>query len=705
MQKQDKIVMNGRSCKLIFESNGNSVYLTELKVGSKVLHAPQNKSIAFHQIQTAGGDRDAHHGAKHLAAGESSVAEFEQYQAFQIEDGMEYCITTHTKRLKIQTYFRFYHKLNTFRVYNSVTNISEEDICLEEVNALLLGGLGCEGNKNKRDCLFLYIPHNSWHTEVQWQKYSLRELGLFNGNNNTNLKRINVNNTGSWSTKEYLPMGILENEENHTFLLWQIEANGSWHYELGDFENEVYLNVGGPNFTDNFWAKRLAPNETFVGVPAAFAVGRSLNDVLGEITMYRRKIRRQNKDNENLPIIFNSYMHAFWDYPDEVAIRPLINKAAELGCEYFCIDAGWHDEEDWWGTIGEWKESHTRFPSGVKQTIDYIHEMGMKAGLWLEIESVGARSALLPKLRRGQLLERGGRPALDHGRYGLDFSDAGVRKYADSVIDRMMGYGIDYIKIDYNVDIGPGTDYCSDSLGDGLLRHNRAYLDWLRGVYNRYPDLVIENCASGGCRMDYAMLSLHSIQSTSDQTDYKKYPYIAANAVSAVCPEQSAVWSYPLADWEDKTSLTKETVIFNMVNCMLGRMHLASRLDKLGEDLLSAVREGITYYNNIRGMKKNSVPYLPLGFAAFGDTLAASGLRCGSRILLAVWNLNGAREVEISLPQIRAEKVSLGYPAVSSVEYSWTENSLRILFGEDWQAQIFEINASINDTTNPQRKD
>lgn len=693
MQCGDKITLAGRTGKLTFEKEDNTLYLTDLTVGNTVLRSKHSKNAAFHQIQIAGGDRDAHHGAKHLAAGESAASEFADFQQQKTSDGTEYCFVFRTKRLKIKTSFRFYNGLNAFRVYNSVTNISEEDICLEEVNALLLGGLGCGGEVSAYDSLCLYIPHNSWHTEAQWERYSLRELSLFNGNKNTNMKRVSVNNTGSLSTKECLPMGILENTENGTFLLWQIESSGSWHYELGDNDNEIYLNVGGPNFTDNFWAKRLAPGETFEGIPAAFAVGNSLNDVLGEITMYRRKIRRPNRDNVEMPSIFNSYMHAFWDYPDENSLRPLIDKVAELGCKYFCIDAGWHDEENWWGTIGEWKESKIRFPSGVKKTVNYIRSKGMKAGLWLEIESVGKNSGLLAQLKRGQLLERNGTLVMDHGRYGLNFADENVRRYADGIVDRMMSYGIDYIKIDYNVEIGPGTDYGSDSLGDGLLDHCRGYMDWLRGLYKRYPDLVIENCASGGCRMDYAMLSLHSIQSTSDQTDYKKYPYIAANAASAVCPEQSAVWSYPLADGEDAASLSKETVAFNMVNCMLGRMHLASRVDKLSEENLALIREGIAYYNSLRDIKRRGVPYLPIGFARFSDTFVASGIRCENKVCLAVWNLNGQKDVILKLPSLSVRSVRLGYPLNSDIGYEQKGDVLHLSFTKDWQAQIFEIEA------------
>ena len=80
--------------------------------------------------------------------------------------------------------------------------------------------------------------------------------------------------------------------------------------------------------------------------------------------------------------------------------------------------------------------------------------------------------------------------------------------------------GVGYIKMDYNIEPGVGTEVDAESAGEGLLEHERAYLAWLDTVFEKYPDLVIENCSSGGLRMDYALLSRLSIQSTSDQEEY-----------------------------------------------------------------------------------------------------------------------------------------------------------------------------------------
>ena len=61
--------------------------------------------------------------------------------------------------------------------------------------------------------------------------------------------------------------------------------------------------------------------------------------------------------------------------------------------------------------------------------------------------------------------------------------------------------------MDYNIEPGIGTELDADSVGAGLLAHERAYLAWLDSVFKKYPDLVIENCSSGGLRIDYALLS------------------------------------------------------------------------------------------------------------------------------------------------------------------------------------------------------
>ena len=263
-----------------------------------------------------------------------------------------------------------------------------------------------------------------------------------------------------------------------------------------------------------------------------------------------------------------------------------------------------------------------------------------------------------------------------------------------NVIDELMSlYNLDYVKIDYNTDCGCGSDYQADSVGDGLLKHNRAYIKWLNEVMDKYPYLTIENCGSGGCRMDYEMLKYCPIQSTSDQTNYRKYPYLSCNVFTACNPEQAAVWSYPLNDYE-KIMPTDEVVVMNMANAMLGRIHLASFINKLPQRQIDLIKEGVEYYKSIKEYKKNALPIYPKGTANFFDKEVVGGLINNKRILLGVWNTSGkSRTINVKLDKYHAEDVKVGYPHSLPTNFIFNKkaHTLSVTFEEDYGGRIFEI--------------
>jgi len=635
---------------------------------------------------------DAHRGLK---LNDTSYGKTQKYVSHEIKDnklGKELILVTKNNILEIETHYQFYKDVKAISSFNVVKNISNKVVTLEYISSFFELGIV----KANQSTTYLWQATNSWHCEAQWSRLSFLDLGIFNGNEHTSMKRYSINNTGSWSTKEHLPMAIIEDKKKKSFTLVQVESNGSWHIELGDFVNQVFLSASGPEFYDNQWLKKLNPNDEFKSVQTTLSYGESFEDVIQEITKARRLMRRPQKDLEHLPVIFNDYMHALWDTQTTELITPLVDLAKELTCDEFCIDAGWFAKgSQWWDILGKWEEYEDNFPNGgFKAVIDYIKSKGMRAGFWVEIEAVGVNSPILKEMKDGWLFKVGGVNNSNNKRYQLNFDNPEVYEYAMKVMDRLMElYQPDYIKIDYNVDAGVGNEWNSDSLGDGLLKHNRAYIKWANEVMDKYPDLTIENCGSGGCRMDYETLKYFPIQSTSDQTNYRKYPYLASNVLTACPPEQAAVWSYPLNDYE-KIMPTDEVVVMNMCNSMLGRIHLASFINKLPENQKELIREGISYYKSIVEFKKQSVPVYPNGIARFFDKEVVGGIKNDNRIVLGVWNTSGKqRKVKVDLKKYNVEKVEVGYPTSLSTEFDFNKEKqiLEVKFNEDYGARIFDI--------------
>ena len=184
-----------------------------------------------------------------------------------------------------------------------------------------------------------------------------------------------------------------------------------------------------------------------------------MEEAAGELTKYRRAIRRKNEDNEKLPVIFNDYMNCLWGDPTTEKELPLIDKAKEAGCEYFCVDCGWYSAGFWWDGVGEWLPSKERFPGGLKEVMDYIRSKGMVPGVWLELEVMGIKCPKADKVPDDWYFMRHGKKVYDRSRYQLDFRNPEVIAHATEVIDRLVNeYGVGYIKMDYNIEPGIGTE-------------------------------------------------------------------------------------------------------------------------------------------------------------------------------------------------------------------------------------------------------
>ena len=600
-------------------------------------------------------------------------------------------VTERSERIEVITKMIAFENCNAIAIEKTIKNISNRVLKLEEAATLILNGVG--GGVDESKFTYFYKFVQSHHVECQPRKISLFDFGFFRSFSGY-AKKLSFTNIGSWSTKEELPQGIVENSRNGECLMFQIESNHDWHYELSVAGNDFYLALYGNSSLNHRYCRMLQPDESYRLARAAFCFGSGINSVIEEMTAYRRQIAGRTAADEHLPVIFNEYMHLSWDSPHEEKTKKYARTIANAGAEYYVIDCGWHDDmEDgvWvYPYMGKWEESKKNFPHGLRATTDYIRSLGIKPGLWIEPEIVGVKcKEMLDYYDDDCFLKRNGERICVSDKFILNFRKEKVRTYLSESLRRMIeDYGAEYVKMDYNVD--------SWFVDGDFEAERKAYLDWVDELHIRFPNVLIETCSSGGMRMDYETLKHFSIVSTSDQTRDWLYPYIAGNILSAILPEQAAVWSYPVSGFNEiptreqvQSEISLEKIALNMVNSMLGRIHLSSDLSLLSNEQFDLVKQGVAYTKKLNEFKRKAIPYFPLGFTDFSQETVACGLKFGKKLHLAVWVLRG--NTKAIVPLQNAKKVYLSYPLTLPTEFSLADDCMTVNFNQTNSARFFEI--------------
>ncbi len=589
-------------------------YLSLYNFSSKKveLSSEDEKTINGHwvtEVQIAGASSTV---GKHIGHQCPTIPKYLGHTDIQNDKGRLIVITLGTSVLEIKQYYQFYNGTMTVCAWAEVKNVSEKSVGLEYVSSFCYSGFVHGQLCDAVDNIDVYIPHNSWSEELNIRKTSLRDAGFNSRSISSSSNRLKLSSRGNWPTKEYLPIGLIGNKISGDTYFWQIEVNGSWSWELGDLSGNLYLRLSGPCDSDHSWYKVLERNETFISVPAAVTVtGMGFDHAVSEMTKYRRLIVNKGILDHTMPVTVNDYMHCLLADPTTEKVLPVVESAAELGAEIYCMDAGWYSTGYWWPLVGEWEICEERFKGGLKAIFDRIKELGMKGGIWLEPEVMGIDCPLVPEFEDCFYTYRGNK-IVCNGRYQLDFRKEKVINHLNKVIDNLVEHlGVSYFKFDYNIDTVYGTETDADSCGDGLMRAGEAYLKWVDGLYERHPGLMIENCASGGMRMDYRSLKHFALQSVSDAAFYDEFAHMSVMAPIAVIPEQAGIWVVT----NNENTIGQNAIA--SINAMLNRMYISGRIDVLEKERFESLKESVRVYKEIRNDLKNSLPIFPCGICHY----------------------------------------------------------------------------------------
>ena len=238
--------------------------------------------------------------------------------------------------------------------------------------------------------------------------------------------------------------------------------------------------------------------------------------------LYRKRLMHGEWRDKARPILLNNWEATYFDFNEE-KILTIAKKAKEAGVELFVLDDGWFGarNDDYRG-LGDWYVNLEKLPDGISGLSKKVEELGLKFGLWVELEMVNKDSDLY-RAHPDWIISAPNRFE-SHARHQnvLDFSRKEVVDYIYEMIAKVIRESsISYIKWDMN-------RYMSEpySKGSAPCEQGKVMHKYILGVYDLYtrlttefPHILFESCASGGARFDPAMLYFAPQTWCSDDTD------------------------------------------------------------------------------------------------------------------------------------------------------------------------------------------
>ena len=654
-------------------------------------------------------------GSSRLTLGEDQIV----YKGLnETEDGLELNYEYNKEHLQITTELKLIGETNVIVQKNKIKNIGDSTVKLTRFSSAFFEDIAYSEDMPwyKNQDIKVSICHSKWQGEGQWKKYTLPELGIYPTTiHDSERESFKINSVGSWSTANFYPLVIIEDNKKKNTWFMETEGSHNWYIKLASYGGyavpSLSLEACGCDDANGGWYYDLKPNEEYSSERAFFGMtSGKFEDAVADLLVFKRADSTVRFNDGIMPIVFNDYMDCIWGIQDPKLILPLVDKAAEVGCEVFCIDGGWCENEGGKSGLGDWVPKAKFYDmDGLKEIADYIKSKNMVPGIWTELEACNS-SAYGYRMNEDSVLKRYDTP-IGGWRGFYNFSNPEVREYLTGKVEALYNIGFRFIKNDYNASIGIGAtnNYDGESPAEGAIVNANTFYDFVDSLYEKFPELVIENCGSGALRCDNKMLRRCSLQSTSDQEFYYNNPSIVMGSMAVMPPEKAGIWSYPYPamypyadgkyvpfspddEYYDRMKDGKETV-FNMVTAMTGYLYLSGRIEYCDEKNFALVKEAVDFYKNIRKYISVSRPIYPLGMLGINEEkTAALGLISDDRLLLAVWNITGKEET-VTVPlsdYLKSEsKINAVYP--SNAECGINASSVTVKLGAK-EATYIEIN-------------
>ena len=487
-------------------------------------------------------------------------------------------------------------KTGVFTVWAEYCNLTGKEQTLESLQSFSVSGIhALRGGKATLAGLRLHRLTSAWSRECRPEEDSFANLGLDTSWAHYGVKCERFGEVGSMSNRGHFPFAAVEDKERHIVWAAMMEAPSSWQMEVYAEKETCALSGGLADYEFGHWRKTIAPGESFATHKAFLTVQRSVLACCNAFVAEQEQGLEVPASEESMPVLFNEYCTT-WGCPSAENINAILKAIEPFPIDTFVIDCGWYkpDDKGWCNAIGDWRESRALFPEGISAVSNAIRAAGKHPGIWFEFEVAGRDSDCF--YDESKLLKWDGHIITGKNRRFLDLRLPKVQEYLK---ERMLGFlqknGFEYIKIDYNDSLGIGCDSADGAApGEGGRRIAEESLVWLAKLKEAVPGLVIENCSSGGSRIEPLRMSKVSMCSFSDAHECNEIPLVAANVSRVIPARQMQIW----AVLREGESVSR--TIYSLCAAMMGRICLSGDVLHLDGERIRLIQEGLEFYREVK---------------------------------------------------------------------------------------------------------
>ncbi|MGH2550491.1 MAG: alpha-galactosidase [Thermomicrobiales bacterium] len=447
---------------------------------------------------------------------------------------------------------------------------------------------------------------------------------------------------------------------------WRIEANGDRAAKtstLGvrpDFL-EVALKAG-----DRWISPR-----TFTGVfdGDLDSAGRVMHD-------YQREILSPKLPADFPWVQYNTWFSYLTEYTAEILERE-VDIAAELGMDIFYVDAGWwvgNIINDWHFSsgLGNWTENREKFPQGIADFAAYVRNKGLRFGIWVEPERVDLRTVTTGTWNEEWLVRHDGNYSgpdwpQDTETAWLCFGHPDVQEWAIDWVGRLVEeLDVSWLKWDSNWwQVCNATDH-GHGPSDGEMVQVAGVHRVMDALRARFPDLIIENCAGGGTRMDFEMAAHSHVTWVSDASEpAARVRFQGEGASYLFVPATLNSWvTESRRENLNRRDLPESALTAIVRSRMLGALGFSCRMVEWGEPTKEIIAACIAEYKSFRHLLRDGYvghllpqqvldsPKFPSPFT-WGATLFYAKDR-SEGIVLAFRNRSPESTIALSITQLDA---------------------------------------------------